>query len=133
MTSVTNILFHPPFRAMSRDGVFSFPMSEPWYRSLPVSCIAGLEVRVNGEEISPERIAIEIDGTKRSIAECADAVDAFWFIQDLATVHVSGVEVGATAQVFAHLVTRIPYIMVGPTMALPHHTVQAQTFEVVSA
>lgn len=133
MPSVTNIVFHPPFRATSADGVFSFPLSEPWYRSLPVSCIAGLEVRVNGEEIAPERIAIEIDGVRRSIAACADAVESYWFIQDSATVHIDGVQVGETAHVVAHLVTRIPYIMVSPTMALPHHTVQAETFEVVSA
>lgn len=133
MTSITNIVFHPPFRATTHDGTFAFPLSEPWYRSLPVSCIAGLEVTVNGQTIGSERITIEIGGAKRSVNECADAVDDYWFIQDPAIVSVSGLQVGSTADVTAHLITRIPYIMVGPETALPHHTVQTATFEVVSA
>ena len=133
MTSVTNIVFHPPFEARVTGDVLSFGISEPWYRSLPISCIVDLELRIDGQAVPADAITIAIDGIDRTIAECRDAVESYWFVQDLAQIHVRGIRVGATADVMAHLVTRIPYIMVGPNMALPHHTVQAERFQVVSA
>jgi hypothetical protein len=41
--------------------------------------------------------------------------------------------VGDTAEIAVHLITRIPYIMVGPTTALPHHAMQTETFKVSAA
>lgn len=130
MTSLTNILFHEPFRATASNGTLMIPVSEPWYRTLPVSCIAGLDLIINGEKISSERIVLEIDGVKRTIEECAAAHDSYWFVQDLMHVYVSGFEGTSVAEITAHLITRIPYIMVGPGIALPHHTVQSAKFEV---
>jgi hypothetical protein len=133
MTSISNLVFLAPFEARRSDEGISFSIIEPWYRSLPVSCIENLSVQIDGIQIDPERITIEIDGQRRSLTECADAHDSVWFIRDRATVHVQGVQSGDTAQITAHLVMRIPYIMVGPTQALPRHIVQSEQFTVMSA
>lgn len=130
MTSITHIVLHPPFAARVEDGGLAFELHEPWYRSLPVSCLTGLDVSVEGADVAADRISITIDGVTRSVAECADAWEEFWFVQDPAVVRLAGVEAGATARIRVHLAMRIPYIMVGPATALPHHATQEATFEV---
>lgn len=130
MTSITDLVLHPPFRALAGDEGLRFDLSEPWYRSLPVSCIGGLEVQLDGVPVEPERIALRIDGVTRSIAECADAWQEFWFVQEPAQVTVQGAQVDERVRIGVHLAMRIPYIMVGPETALPHHVVQEETFEV---
>jgi hypothetical protein len=135
MTSITQFCMREPYRATASDGTLAFPVVQPWYRSLPVSCLAGLDVTVDGEPVPPGDVTVEVEGIERTLDECAAAHDVVWFIQDAATVRVRGVEVGAggTARIGVHMTTRVPYIMVGPDTALPKHTVQEATFEVVSA
>ena len=135
MTSVANTIIRPPFVANAGDGTLAFEIVEPWYRSLPVSCITGLGVSVDGAEVPAERLSIEIDGVVRSIGECADAWDRFWFIQDPAIVRVADVAASAGDEVSVEvaLSLRIPYIMVGPDRALPRHVASTATFEVSAA
>ena len=130
MTSITGIVFHPPFAARAEDGGLSFPLSEPWYRSLPISCITGLDVTVDGKPVPGDQVSLTIAGTTRSVAECADVWEEFWFVQDPAVVHVAGVQAGEKVRIGAHLVMRIPYIMIGPETALPNHAIQEEEFEV---
>ena len=130
MTSITHIVLHPPFHARVQDGVLAFDLHEPWYRSLPVSCLTGLDVSGDGTNVPAARVSITIAGVTRSVAACADAWEEFWFVQDPAVVQVAGVDVGPPARIGVHLAMRIPYIMVGPATALPHHAIQEETFEV---
>jgi len=131
VTSITSLVFHPPYVARVEDGDLTFELAEPWYRSLPVSCITDLEVTVNAVAVPRENVTITIGGTTRTVAECADAWEDFWFVQDRATVRLRGVSVGDELRLGVHLALRIPYIMVGPATALPHHAFGEENFEVV--
>ena len=131
MASATDLIFYPPFLARISNEELEFELAEPWYRSLPISCITALDVSIDGQKVAPEQIRITIAGVTRTIPQCADAWEEFWFIQDRATIHVAGVGTDKNVRIHAHLGLRIPYLMVGPTTALPHHAVQEETFEVV--
>jgi hypothetical protein len=130
VTSITHIVLHPPFTARVEADGLAFDLHEPWYRSLPVSCLTGLDVSVDGVDVPSDRVTIAIDGVTRTVAECADAWQEFWFVQDPAVVRLAGVDAGPSARIRVHLALRIPYIMVGPATALPHHAIQEETFEV---
>ncbi len=130
MTSITGLVLRQPFTARVEDGNLAFGLAEPWYRSLPVSCITGLDVTVDGVAVPSDDLTITIGGVTRTLAECADAWEDFWFVQEPAVVRASGVQPGDTARIGVHLAMRIPYIMVGPTTALPHHAFGEETFEV---
>ncbi|MGP8000810.1 MAG: DUF6379 domain-containing protein [Streptosporangiaceae bacterium] len=133
MTSLTNLVFRAPHRATARDDTLEFEIVEPWYRSLPISCITGLEVWIDGQSIAQAQLTLDIAGEQRSIAECADTWQQYWPIREPATVRVRAVSVGPTARVKARLGLRIPYIMIGPETALPRHVVQEETFEVAAS
>jgi hypothetical protein len=133
MASITQFCMREPYRARASDDALAFSVVQPWYRSLPVSCLAGLDVTVDDQPVLAGDITVEVDGVERTLEECAAAHDTVWYIQDAATVRLRGVRVGDTARIGVHMTTRVPYIMVGPGMALPKHTVQEDTFEVVPA
>jgi len=130
VTSITGLVLRPPHTARAADGDLLFDLSEPWYRSLPVSCITDLDVTVDGTRIATEDLSITIGGVTRTLAECADAWEEFWFVQDPALVRASGISAGDSARIGVHLAMRIPYIMIGPATALPHHAFGEETFEV---
>jgi hypothetical protein len=130
VTSITGLVLHPPYTARVKDGALHFDLFEPWYRSLPVSCITGLDVTVDGAPVPAGDLSITIGGQTRTLAECAQAWEEFWFVQDPAVVRVPGVGTGGHAHIGVHLSMRIPYIMIGPATALPHHAFGEETFEV---
>ncbi|MDN4476083.1 DUF6379 domain-containing protein [Demequina sp. SYSU T00192] len=133
MPSITQFCMREPFEARVADDTLAFQVFEPWYRSLPVSCLAGLDVTLDGEPVAADAVTVEIDGVERTLAECDAAVDDVWFIQDPATVRVKGATPADQVRIGVHMNSRIPYIMVGPEVALPKHTVQEELFTVVNA
>lgn len=96
-----------------------------WYRSLPLSCVTRLEVSLDGTKIPRDRMQLELNGKRFGLEEFADASDEWWFIQDPGIVHVRAapaVAEGQDVDVTVVLDQRIPYILVGPDMALPTST-----------
>lgn len=130
MTAITEQVLAPPYRARAEGGTLAFELREPWYRSLPVSCIEALQVSADGKDVPPDGVTITINGVERSLAECAAAWEEFWFVQDPATVTLHGFTAEDRVRIGVHLVLRIPYIMVGPKSALPRHIVQEEVLEV---
>jgi len=57
-----------------------------WYRSLPLSCVEQLEVRLDGEPLEPA--TVELDGIRSPIADLATADDRWWHVLDAARVRV---------------------------------------------
>jgi hypothetical protein len=54
----------------------------PWYRSLQVSCIEGIDIVIDDEAVSPDNLSIGIGGEHYSLAEAAQLHDAWWFVLD---------------------------------------------------
>ena len=82
-----------------------------WYRSLPLSCVEQLEVRLDGEPLEPA--TVELDGIRSPIADLATADDRWWHVLDAARVRVPlrrAPEPGRH-EVEVALGSRIPYLV----------------------
>jgi Domain of unknown function (DUF6379) len=97
------------------DG-FELDVHLNWYRSLPLSSVATVELAVNGESISPDEITFSLNGREYRLDELREHGDEYWFVLDAATLRVGRpiVHSGEETQVGLRLGSTIPYIMVGP-------------------
>lgn len=105
-----------------------------WYRSLPISCIEDLKVSLDGKPVAPEAVRLDVNGKELTLAEAAEAVETYWFVQDGLGVHVLGagqVKAGETHQVAIEYGMRAPYIAIGPGRFLVN--INAQTATCVAA
>ena len=92
---------------------FSFDLRIPWYRSLPLSCVEGLEVALDGDAIVPDRVRISFDGHSYALDELPPLYEEWWQVTDAAHVSVAadgGLAPGAH-ELDVTLSIRIPYII----------------------
>lgn len=75
-------------------------VSSPWIRSMPLTCVGGLEVEIDGERVSA---AIPADG--------------WWFLQDPLRVRIPAVGPGAH-RVAVRFALTVPYLPGGPDAPL---------------
>jgi hypothetical protein len=97
----------------------------PWYRSLPLSCLEDISLRLGADTVDRADLRIRWDGRELTLDEVADLVDEQWFVQDALEVLVAkpdGVPTGQSLDVELTLATRIPYIIIGPETALVQRT-----------
>ncbi len=88
-----------------------------WYRSLPLSCVEGVQVVLDGLPVDAGRVRFGINGHEYRLDEMADLVEEFWFVQDPARLIVDQpgkVAKGEMHTVEAEVSMRAPYIPVGP-------------------
>jgi len=82
-----------------------------WYRSLPLSCVEQVEVRLDGEAVEPA--TVEVDGVSCPVADLPTADDRWWHVLDSARIRVPlerAPEAGRhTVEVV--LGSRIPYLV----------------------
>jgi hypothetical protein len=104
----------------TEDG-FAFGLRLDWYRSLPLSSVEKLNVKIDGQAVDPEAIRFEINDHQYTLAELEDKIDEFWFVQDTAWVHVlqpGMVKPDEEHAVEVELAMRRPYMVVGPGKCL---------------
>lgn len=123
MTLEANVLRSDAVRSTAEG--YEIDIHLAWYRSLPLSCIENISLRIDGKEIASADVCIRREGRELSLAELADRVDDWWFIQDPITLKVrdsAPVGSGSKTNLEVELATRIPYIIIGPDMALVQRT-----------
>ena len=99
------------------EGGFEFLVHLDWYRSLPLSCIVSIKVKVDGVEIDPQLISFGVNDHEYPLADLENHYEEFWFIQDGARVIVSRpglVSTGETHEVWVETSVFAPYIPIGP-------------------
>ena len=92
---------------------FSFDLRIPWYRSLPLSCVEGLDVAVDGDVVGSHDVRIAFDGRTYALDELAPLYERWWQVTDAARVSVArqgGLEPGPH-ELDVSLSLRIPYII----------------------
>lgn len=87
------------------------PIRLPWYRSLPISCIEGIELTIDGEAVAKESLRVSVGDVYHSLEEAAQLHDVPWFVLDPASVEV---QLGRDLQHGPHdvgivLHLRVPY------------------------
>jgi len=96
-----------------------------WYRSLPLSCLEGIDLVIDSVPVQREALRVKVDQNELSLDELADREDDWWFVQDALTVVVPAEDArtrGDQVDVDVILATRIPYIIIGPDTALVQRT-----------
>jgi Domain of unknown function (DUF6379) len=100
--------------SLREDGEsISFDIRIPWYRSLPLSCVEGLDVTIDGAAIAARDVRISFNGTDYSLDELPPLYDDWWQVTDPARVTVPHGERAdaASHEVDVTLALRIPYIV----------------------
>src|SRR5438034_3887733 len=69
----------------AEDG-FAFVLRMPWYRALPLSCLEGLEVGIDGESVPSEELRLSLNGATYSLADLPPLYDDWWYVADPAEV-----------------------------------------------
>jgi hypothetical protein len=58
----------------------------PWYRALPASCIAGVELRIDGRPAPKDSLRWCLNGRDLRVDELEAQVDEWWFTTDSAVL-----------------------------------------------
>jgi hypothetical protein len=85
------------------------------YRSLPLSCIEGMQVAIDGEPVDPREIVFTLNGYSHTLDELPRLSTAWWFILDYAELFVPREQPLAPGyhQVEGTLITVEPYATAG--------------------
>lgn len=102
----------------SGDG-FSFELRMPWYRALPVSSLAEIEITVDGVTVDLEDVSVTVGGRTDPFEDLAPRYEDWWYVLDPARVevHYAGGLTEGEHRLSVTLGLRIPYIIV-PTGVL---------------
>jgi hypothetical protein len=89
----------------------------PWYRSLWLSAVDGVEVSVNGTAVPKDRIRFELQGRSYTVDELPEQSETLWFVADRPDVVALLDEVpapGQTVTVEVVLTMRLLYMQIAP-------------------
>jgi len=106
-------------------GGYEVDLHLAWYRSLPLSCLEGIDLVIDEVPTAREALKVRVDGRELGLDDLPELDDEWWFVQDALTVVVPSDQPrtqGAEVDVDVTLATRIPYIIIGPDTALVQRT-----------
>jgi hypothetical protein len=105
-----------PDALTARDGGLSLAVHLPWYRSLPVSCLEQLEVRLDGTSARVRSVAV---GGFAGTVDDAAGSDAWWDLRDALDVSLDSPRPsGDVVTVEVDVAVRIPYMQQAPGVPL---------------
>lgn len=111
-----NSLFKPENVRRTDDGI-AVSVQIPWYRSLWLSAVDGVEMSVNGVPVPKDRIRFELGGRSYTVDELPEQWDTLWYVADRPDVvaHLDEVPApGATVTVEVVLTMRLLYMQIAP-------------------
>lgn len=126
---------------LAEDAVFEagddleIEIRTPWYRSLPLTSVRGLEVTIDGKQYDSNDLRLRIDGVDYSLDDLGERFDKTWFIQDAAVVTVPGAgrPVGVPLDVEVAIELSFPYIIIEGVGPLQRRTVAHRSTTVQEA
>ncbi|MFH8251183.1 DUF6379 domain-containing protein [Microbacterium sp. B2969] len=89
----------------------------PWYRSLWLSAVDGVDASVNGVAIPRERLRFELGGRSYAIDELPEQSETLWFVADRPDVVIDlgrDVEPGEKLSIEVVLTMRLLYMQIMP-------------------
>jgi Domain of unknown function (DUF6379) len=97
------------------DG-FALDVRSHWYRTLPLTSLAVLDLAVDGEKVPEDDMTIVVNGKTFTVPQLADGYDEWWYVLDPfeLRVHKPGFDPRQPHHVEFELGLSIPYILVGP-------------------
>jgi hypothetical protein len=125
-----NTLFQAGDVRRRPDGL-AISVQLPWYRSLWLSSVKHLGVKLDGAEVSRQEIRFELAGSAYSVDELPQRWDVLWFLQDRADVVVpwDGAATGDPLRVELTLELRLLYMQIAPMRYVPNRVVVEKTLD----
>lgn len=109
--------------AVREDGL-AIGLKIPWYRSLWVSSVSDVVVKVDGAEVPKDDLRAEINGKSFTIPELGEQWDELWFLQDRLVIVVPQEQPparGDEVDVEVTLSIRLPYMQIAPQVYVTNH------------
>jgi hypothetical protein len=103
-------------------GGFELRVGLPWIRSMPLSSVEGLAMKVDGAPVAPEDLEVVL-GARQVPAEALRNEAGWWFIQDRLVLAVRRHLSAGPHTVAAGFRLMVPYLQAGPDspLVLPFH------------
>jgi hypothetical protein len=114
-----------------RDG-FAFDLRMPWYRALPLSCLEGLEVKIDDEVVPSGELRLVLGGKTYALSDLPPLHDEWWYVADAAEVRAPrpGRLRAGEHELDVTIALRIPYIVEsGHPLVMRERCVKSQTID----
>jgi hypothetical protein len=111
-----NSLFSEKDVRRRADGI-AVSVQLPWYRSLWLSAVDGVDATVNGVEIPRDQLRFELGGRSYRIDELPEQSDTLWFVADRPDVVIPldhAPEAGERLTIEVVLTMRLLYMQIMP-------------------
>ncbi len=108
----------------AREDGLAIGLKIPWYRSLWVSSVSDVVVKVDGAEVPKDALRAEINGKSFTIPELGEQWDELWFLQDRLVIVVPQEQPAARGDevdVEVTLSIRLPYMQIAPQVYVTNH------------
>ncbi|PPG92760.1 pyruvate formate-lyase [Rathayibacter sp. AY1F3] len=108
----------------------------PWYRSLWLSSVDGLEVSIDGTTVPGDRLRFELGGSVFRVDQLREQWDVLWFLSDAAVLVVALDEplaAGSVHRVVASARLSLPYMQIKPETYVPQVVHQTRDLVVRTA
>jgi Domain of unknown function (DUF6379) len=101
------------------DGKLQLQLRSHWYRSLPLSSLALVEIAIDGQPVDSDDLTFRYEGKSYAFGDLPEQYDEWWYITDPITIEIphEGAAPGSEHRVHVDLGLSIPYIIVGPPQA----------------
>lgn len=86
--SLTAHVFRATDARVHQDGHLELWVGMPWFRSLKLSSIIRLQVKVSNQQIAPDSVKINLDGSWHPISDLKAMSKEEWFVQDLKQIRI---------------------------------------------
>jgi hypothetical protein len=98
----------------TEDG-FALAVNSHWYRALPLTSLAVVDLKLDGERVEPAELTVEANGKAFRFDELEELYDEWWFTTDAVTLHIPREDAapGERHRVELDLGLLIPYLIVG--------------------
>ena len=117
-----------------RPGGLAIALKVPWYRSLWLSSVSDVRVRVAGREVPREDLRAELGDRTYRIEELGDQWEVLWFLQDRLVVVVPmdpPPAAGDTVDVEVGIELRLPYMQIAPLRYVTNHATNRRALAVL--
>jgi hypothetical protein len=98
----------------TQDG-FALQIHSHWYRALPLTSLAAIDLAIDGERVDPTELRIEANDKTFDFGELEHRYDEWWFTTDAITLHVPrpNADSNGRHRIELDLGLLIPYLIVG--------------------
>jgi hypothetical protein len=97
------------------NGGLALQIHQHWYRSLPLTSLAVLDLTIDGERVDPAEVTVEANRKRYSLEELEQKHDEWWFTTDAVILHIPrpGAETKDRYRIELDLGLLIPYLIIG--------------------